>query len=599
MFHCSSNVDLVTNKQILVLLALLLVMSLASAVAAQLWNDSYGRAAWYLGLRISRTDFGMNFLTFLILYNNLVPISLQVTLEFVRFGQAFFINNDLEMYHEETDTPAAARTSNLNEELGQVRELKAEDQRQINLFVSLSFQVKYVFTDKTGTLTRNQMVFKKASIAGLPYGKDNTPTFIDQNVLARIDANHSTAPVIQEFLTLLAVCHTVVPERDDAGQLIYQASSPDEGALVKGAATFEFEFHTRTPDSVTVGVRGRDRVYQILHVLEFSSERKRMSVVVRAPDGRYQLFTKGADTVIYERLAPDSPFQEETMRHLTEFGTLGYRTLCLAMADIADDDYEKWRQLWVAASTVMVDRAERIAETAELIEKNLRLLGATAIEDKLQEGVPEAIAALLKADIKVWMLTGDKIETAINVGSSCRLINPKMPLIIMDEPNPNLDSVAALVNKYTSDLGSHLGRENDLGLVISGKCLFYALQPSVALHFLTLARSCRIVLCCRVSPMQKAEMVTLVKDNLDAITLAIGDGANDVAMIQAAHVGVGISGCEGLQAACASDYAIAQFRFLTKLLFVHGAWSYHRLVKLILYSFHKNICLYIIEVSQK
>uniref|UniRef100_A0A5S6PYI7 Phospholipid-transporting ATPase n=1 Tax=Trichuris muris TaxID=70415 RepID=A0A5S6PYI7_TRIMR len=571
-----SNVDRVTNNQILILFIILLFTSLVSAIAAQMWSNNFQETSWYLGLsQVQSSHFGYNFLTFIILYNNLIPISLQVTLEVVRFIQAIFINLDLEMYHAETDTPAAARTSNLNEELG---------------------QVKYIFTDKTGTLTKNVMVFKRCSIAGVTYGAPEADRFDDASLLRNLNSRHITAPVIREFLIVMAACHTVVPEKpsEETGELSYQASSPDEGALVRGARDLGFVFHTRTPESVYISVLGRDEKYDVLNVLDFTSDRKRMSVVVRAPNGKIRLYTKGADTVIYERLAPNQLYGDVTLRHLEEFAAAGYRTLCLAKADINPEFYEEWNRQHYEASISLQDRDAKLAAVAELIEKDLKLLGATAIEDKLQDGVPETIASLLRADINLWMLTGDKQETAVNIGYSCQLLTPGMALLFINK-NDYEETRDCIIN-YVEDLGGNLGEDNDVGLIVSGKCLHYALYGDVKQAFVDLALSCRIVICCRVSPMQKAEIVEMVKHSVGAITLAIGDGANDVAMIQAAHVGIGISGLEGLQAACASDYSIAQFRYLTRLLFVHGAWSFHRMVKLILYSFHKNICLYIIEL---
>lgn len=150
--------------------------------------------------------------------------------------------------------------------------------------------------------------------------------------------------------------------------------------------------------------------------------------------------------------------------------------------------------------------------------------------------------------------------------------------------------------RHSADFGEHLRKENNVALIIDGTTLKFALSCDCRSDFLDLCISCKVVICCRVSPMQKAEVVDLVTTNTKSVTLAIGDGANDVAMIQKANVGVGISGAEGLQAACASDYSIAQFRFLKRLLLVHGAWNYSRICKLILYSFYKNVCLYVIEL---
>jgi phospholipid-transporting ATPase len=221
-------------------------------------------------------------------------------------------------------------------------------------------------------------------------------------------------------------------------------------------------------------------------------------------------------------------------------------------------------------------------------------LGATAIEDKLQKDVPETIATLREANMKVWVLTGDKLETAVNIGYASKQLVGGMDIMTISDQATITD-----VQRKVSEFCGRMDRgttERHAALVIDGKSLSFALDSTVEKDFLNLALSCKSVICCRVSPLQKAEVVTLVRTNVkDSITLAIGDGANDVSMIQAAHIGVGISGREGLQATLASDYAISQFRFLAKLLLVHGAWNYRRLANVILYSFYKNICLYMIE----
>ncbi|TMS16361.1 Phospholipid-transporting ATPase IB [Larimichthys crocea] len=350
-----SNVERVTNMQILVLFGILLVMALISSVGAAIWNREHTEdACWYLSRAgdIS-TNFAYNLLTFIILYNNLIPISLLVTLEVVKFTQALFINWDVEMYYAETDTPAMARTSNLNEELG---------------------QVKYLFSDKTGTLTCNVMHFKKCTIAGITYG--NLPS----------SSNNST-----EF---------------------------DDPALIQ---------------NIEKNHRGKEMSYELLNVLEFSSNRKRMSVVVRTPDGKLRLYCKGADNVIFERLTETSQYKELTVAHLEQFATEGLRTLCFAYVDLEEDAYQEWLKEYNRVSTVLKDRAQKLEECYELLEKNLMLLGATAIEDRLQAGVPETIATLMRADIKIWVLTGDKQETAINIGYSCRLVTHGMSLIIVNE----------------------------------------------------------------------------------------------------------------------------------------------------------------------
>ncbi|KAK8938004.1 Phospholipid-transporting ATPase 3 [Platanthera guangdongensis] len=423
--------------------------------------------------------------------------------------------------------------------------------------------------------------------------------------------------VILKYSRCLAVCHTVLPEGDGSSDKItYQAASPDEAALVTAAKNFGFFFYRRTPTSIMVREANTEKMgsvhdvtYEILNVLEFNSTRKRQSVVCRCPSGRLILYCKGADTVIYERLAGgNSDIKKITREHLEQFGSSGLRTLCLAYKELSSELYEKWNEKFIQAKSSLRDREKRLDEVAELIENDLVLIGCTAIEDKLQEGVPMCIETLSRAGIKIWVLTGDKMETAINIAYACNLINNAMKqFIISSETDPIReaedrgdpveiarvikDSVKQELDRYLEEaqelLRSPYGPK--LSLIIDGKCLMYALDLTLRVSLLKLSLNCSSVVCCRVSPLQKAQVTSLVKKGARKITLSIGDGANDVSMIQAAHVGVGISGLEGMQAVMASDFAIAQFRFLTELLLVHGRWSYLRLCKVITYFFYKNL----------
>uniref|UniRef100_A0A8C7DJ99 Phospholipid-transporting ATPase n=1 Tax=Oncorhynchus kisutch TaxID=8019 RepID=A0A8C7DJ99_ONCKI len=553
-----SNVERVTNVQILVLFCILLVMALVSSIGASIWNKQHTEeACWYLSRAgdIS-TNFWYNLLTFIILYNNLIPISLLVTLEVVKFTQALFINWDVEMYYAETDTPAMARTSNLNEELG---------------------QVKYLFSDKTGTLTCNVMHFKKCTIAGITYGHfpdldidtglcmTTLFLFVARSpdvALSLIPSLQPTSAQICEFLTMMAVCHTVVPEREE-DQLIYQASSPDEGALVKGAKGLGFVFTARTPGSVIMEARGKEKSFELLNVLEFSSNRKRMSVVVRTPDGKLRLYCKGADNVIFERLTDSSQYKELTMAHLEQFATEGLRTLCFTYVDLEEGVYQEWLKEYTRISTIIKDRAQKLEDCYELLEKVRVKVG---------------LSGYFKTVKTLQMSYYIYIYIHINMGC---IYN---------------GATRATLTAHCMSLGDSLGKENELALIIDGQTLKYALSFELRQAFLDLALSCKAVICCRVSPLQKSEIVDMVKKHVKAITLAIGDGANDVGMIQTAHVGVGISGNEGMQATNSSDYSIAQFSYLEKLLLVHGAWSYNRVTKCILYCFYKNVVLYIIEL---
>ncbi|KAF8178511.1 calcium transporting ATPase [Mycena galopus ATCC 62051] len=602
-----TNVERQVNIQIVFLFLLLLALSVGSSIGGSIRAWFFAAQQWYLFEPLTAAGRAKSFiediLTFIILYNNLIPISLIVTMEVVKFQQARLINSDLDMYYAKTDTPALCRTSSLVEELG---------------------QIEYVFSDKTGTLTCNEMEFRCCSIAGVAYSdvveegrrgegedgnQDGWRTFAELRALLGENQNPFVDPsaagsagsaqtvereVLQDFLTLLAVCHTVIPEVKD-GKTVYQASSPDEAALVAGSELLGYQFHTRKPKSVFVNIQGQSQQFDILNVCEFNSTRKRMSTVVRMPNGKIKIYCKGADTVILERLSKNQPYTEKTLVHLEDYATEGLRTLCLAYRDISEQEYRQWAAIYDQAAATINGRGDALDQAAELIEKDLFLLGATAIEDKLQDGVPDTIHTLQMAGIKVWVLTGDRQETAINIGMSARLISESMNLVIVNEETAH--ETQQFLAKRLSAIKSQrsTGELEDLALVIDGKSLTFALEKEISTIFLELAIMCKAVICCRVSPLQKALVVKLVKKNQKAILLAIGDGANDVSMIQAAHVGVGISGVEGLQAARSADVAISQFRFLKKLLLVHGAWSYRRLSKLILYSFYKNITLYMTQ----
>ncbi|KAF8019188.1 hypothetical protein BT93_G0005 [Corymbia citriodora subsp. variegata] len=625
-----STLERKLDKLILALLATLFVICAVGAIGSATFIN---RKYYYFGLgkgveaQFNPDNrlmvFARTMLTFVTLFSTIVPISLYVTIEVIEYIQSTqFIDKDLHMYHAETDTPALARTSNLNEELG---------------------QVEYIFSDKTGTLTRNMMEFFKCSIGGEVYGTGMTEiemggaqrtgkrmemhksanavhekgfNFDDTRLMRGAWRNEPNPDMCKEFFRCLAICHTVLPEGEDCPEKItYQAASPDEAALVIAAKNFGFFFYRRTPTKIYVREShveemGKidDAGYEILNILEFNSTRKRQSVVCRYPDGRLVLYCKGGDAVISERLARgQDDLKRITMENLEQFGSAGLRTLCLAYRDLNPEIYEGWNEKFTWAKKLLEDREKKLDEVAELIEKELILIGCTAIEDRLQEGVPSCIETLSKAGIKIWMLTGDKIETAINIAYACELTSNDMKQFIISSETDSIreveergdrDEIARVMKEEVrKELSKSLkeaqhcirsASDPKLTLVIDGKCLTYALDPNLRTMLLNLSLICTSVVCCRVTPLQKAEVTDLVKKGARKITLSIGDGANDVAMIRMAHVGVGISGLEGMQAVMASDFAIAQFRFLSDLLLMHGRCGFLSL-QVITYFFYKNL----------
>ena len=656
-----SRISRELNYYVIINFVILFVMCFVSGLASGLYYRHTGTSRDYFEFgTIAGSPFknGLaNFFVAVILYQSLVPISLYITIEIIKSLQAFFIHSDLGLYYEKLDFPCNPRSWGISDDLG---------------------QVEYIFSDKTGTLTQNLMEFRKCTINGVSYGRaytealaglrrrlgfnveeesriekeaiakdreamlrdlrsiseniyDNDGTLVSKELVQ--DLKGASGDLQQacneEFFLALALCHSVLVEEDpkNAKKLILKAQSPDEAALVGTARSLGFVFSDKTKRGYVVRVQGQKREYQVLNTLEFNSTRKRMSAIVKVPsdddsqEPKVILYCKGADSIIYSRLSGsnnDQSYLDETSRHLEEYATEGLRTLCIAKRELTWSQYQAWNTKYLEASSSLADRDAQVEAVADSIERELVLLGGTAIEDRLQDGVPESIAILGNAGIKLWVLTGDKVETAINIGFSCNLLGNDMDLLVLK--TEILDNEAAkhgilygddeimiiekLIDGYLKEhfgmtgsyeelqdaIEDHSAPNEKFGVVIDGDALKLALgNHEIQRKFLLLCKQCRAVLCCRVSPAQKAAVVKMVKDTLDVMTLAIGDGSNDVAMIQAADVGVGITGEEGRQAAMASDYAVGQFRFLTRLLLTHGRWSYKRFAEMIPSFFFKNI----------
>ncbi|KAL6996307.1 putative phospholipid-transporting ATPase 4, variant 2 [Sarracenia purpurea var. burkii] len=640
-----SRIEKQMDKIIYILFSLLVLISLISSIGFAVKTEFQMPHWWYLQPYVDSKLYDPNhpalsglfhLVTALILYGYLIPISLYVSIEVVKVLQATFINQDLHMYDEETGTPAQARTSNLNEELG---------------------QVDTILSDKTGTLTCNQMDFLKCSIAGVPYGmrssevelaaamqmandlnvhdselthksrpeieletvvtckdeQDRKPpikgfSFEDSRLMPENWSKEPNPDVILLFFRILAICHTAIPEEnEETGGFTYEAESPDEGAFLVAAREFGFEFCRRTQSSIFVREKYSsskapiEREYKILNLLDFTSKRKRMSVIVQDEDGQILLLCKGADSIIFDRLSKNGRmFEEATTKHLNEYGEAGLRTLALAYKRLEETEYSAWNNEFLKAKTsIGGDREAMLERISDMMERDLILVGATAVEDKLQKGVPQCIDKLAQAGLKIWVLTGDKLETAINIGYACSLLRQGMKQICITSMNADTseqdskEAVKENISMQITNASQMIKLETDphaaSALIIDGKTLTYALEDDLKHQFLNLAVDCASVICCRVSPKQKAMVTRLVKEGTGKTTLAIGDGANDVGMIQEADIGVGISGVEGMQAVMASDFAIAQFRFLERLLVVHGHWCYKRIAQMICYFFYKNI----------
>ncbi|KAH7377832.1 hypothetical protein BKA66DRAFT_421807 [Pyrenochaeta sp. MPI-SDFR-AT-0127] len=783
------------NRIVILIVVFVLSLSIFNAVAYKIWQRNEDDM-WFLS--DATVAFFPSFTSFIIMFNTMIPLSLYVSLEIVKLAQMFFLHTDIDMYDPISDTPCEPRTSTINEELGQISYIFSDKTGTLT-DNSMKFRkltvagVAYLHDADLQDKQKKKLIHKTRKKGKQPAksrksvrsAKDVLPEdpaspavevaeqtqgaeeaaasqwrsnarpskvsrqYRTQDMLAYVQRKPHTpfSKKARMFLLSLALCHTCLPEIQEDGQTHFMASSPDELALVQAAQDMGFllinrDVHTITLRIMPSGPDGEpvDETYEILDVIEFSSKRKRMSIVLRFPDGRVCIICKGADSIVMQRLKlatlankkmveierrankrksmeaqhaiarmseqlerkssiggrkssvggrksltfgqsaraslnlgrpsfarsstggrgshaardemdqwlrqrendhheidsidEDSPMQtprqsgldrfsmafsearssmqleemeamvdenvagddsaviERCLLHINEFATEGLRTLLYGYKFLNEDEYQTWKKGYLEATTSLVDRTRLIEEAGDMIEQDLDLCAATAIEDKLQQGVPEAIDKLRRAKIKMWMLTGDKRETAINIGYSCRLIKDYSTVTVLDHETGEVEhSIGAAILAINGGTVAHSV------VVVDGQTLSKITEvEALEMLFHELAILADSVICCRASPSQKAGLVKSIRKRVKkSITLAIGDGANDIAMIQEAHVGIGITGKEGLQAARTSDYSIAQFRFLTKLLLVHGRWNYIRTCKYTVGTFWKEMLFYLTQ----
>ncbi|XP_059377455.1 phospholipid-transporting ATPase IG-like [Carassius carassius] len=612
-----SAVEKSINAFLLVYLCILISKAIVCTTLKYVWQSKEGQdEPWYNQKTQKEKDTNMylkmftDFLSFMVLFNFIIPVSMYVTVEMQKFLGSFFITWDKDFFDPEIQEGALVNTSDLNEELG---------------------QVEYVFTDKTGTLTQNNMEFIECCIDGFQYRYRDTQSEVDGPV------NNQQQMAGQEkeelFLRALCLCHTVqvkeagsevfVDQVDGIDGLLPQpeqetgfiASSPDEIALVQGAMKYGFTFLGLENKCMKIKNRQNDiEEYKLLHVLNFDPVRRRMSVIVQNNSGETLLFCKGADSSIFPRVRPEEV--DRIRMHVERNATDGYRTLCVAYKKLSAEEYAMADTGLREARLALQDREERLISVYNQVETGMSLIGATAVEDRLQEEAAETMEALQGAGMKVWVLTGDKMETAKSTCYACRLFQRGTELLeltvrtLKDEHKKRDVKLKELLQEYHKKAvldippvkagvtRSWSTANQDYGFIVDGATLSLVMNPphddDAILNkslFLQICQNCTAVLCCRMAPLQKAQIVKMVKNSKGSpITLSIGDGANDVSMILEAHVGIGIKGKEGRQAVRNSDYAIPKLKHLKKLLLAHGHLYYVRIAHLVQYFFYKNLC---------
>ncbi|CAG2238567.1 E7.6.2.1 [Mytilus edulis] len=526
---------------------------------------------------------------FVLLFSYIIPISLRVNLDMGKAAYSWFIMRD-KIINE-----TIVRSTTICEELG---------------------RISYLLSDKTGTLTQNEMIFKKLHLGtvsftpetadeitqhlNLMFGQKEDPGQAQQPFLGpsmtptRGPVRRTVVTRVYEAVRAIALCHNVTPvfeddedvnfddteaDRQSRQTVVYQAASPDEVALVKWTESVDLTLVKRDLNSMQLRTPSGSIVkFQILQVFPFTSETKRMGIIVKEEDtGEITFLMKGADVVMTTIVQYNDWLEEECGNLARE----GLRTLVVAKKVLTEEQYQEFEIRYHQAKMSTQDRNAKVQAVIESLERDMELLCLTGVEDKLQEGVRPTLELLRNAGIKVWMLTGDKLETAICIAKSSKLVSRLQ----------DIHTFGTVIGRTDAHLELNaLRRKQDAALVITGNSLQVCLKYYEH-EFVELACQCPSVVVCRCSPTQKADIVKLLRNHTGKRTCAIGDGGNDVSMIQAANAGIGIVGKEGKQASLAADFSITQFSYIGRLLLVHGRNSYKRSAALSQFVIHRGLII--------
>ncbi|KAG8346090.1 phospholipid-translocating P-type ATPase [Trypanosoma vivax] len=653
-----AKIDQMISRYSIFIFVFQLFFAIALGLTGYLYNGKVHEDFWYM--QVPRNESTLNAvvypLRFFLLTSILIPISFKFVVDVSKYYLAKTVEWDVSMIHDKDSGDGChVRNSSILEDLA---------------------QVDCVLSDKTGTLTQNVMELLHVTIGDKRFSLHEC-----EGEASKVDENEED---VLQFGRVLSLCNTVEvasdPARDTdrlgaqpygehSGTVVYQAASPDEAALCCGAGKLSVRLTHREQTRATLMVKGIVESWFIHYVFPFSSELKTMGIVVeREGTGLIYYFVKGADDRIAEMStvesrddistngvgkAGDTETFEFIGSELKHYATRGLRTLLIAQKRLSRDDLNHFLSQIRAAELLLTNRQEKLGEIRRDMESGVRILGATAIEDKLQDGVCESIQSFLEAGIRVWMLTGDKVETAEQIGLSCALYSPTDTILRVvssslgcrDEWEEKIQALFRIALKAKGSKSSvgccsngnavpagklnkknlfndHRRKDTNNGLSQPGgvnsaensmcsfpnptSCVLIVEGGPILEQILTnprlrdcliqLCESCTSVICARVTPSQKAAITQLVRSR-GFMTLAVGDGGNDVAMLQEAHVGVGIAGKEGKQAVRASDFSITRFSDLRVLMFVHGQMAYIRTAYVIKYSFYKSVLIGFVQVA--
>uniref|UniRef100_A0A8C5HS20 Phospholipid-transporting ATPase n=1 Tax=Gouania willdenowi TaxID=441366 RepID=A0A8C5HS20_GOUWI len=518
---------------------------------------------------------------FVLLFSHIVPISLRVNLDMGKMVFSWMIKKDPKI------PGTVVRTSTIPEQLG---------------------RISYLLTDKTGTLTQNEMVFRRLHLGTVAYGMDSMdevqshvfsaytqPTFDlpASRTPAATKVRKTISSRVHEAVKAIALVHNVTPVYEANGVTdqaeaeqhyedtcrVYQAASPDEVSLVQWTESVGLTLVGRDQSSMQLRTpTGQILNFTILQIFHFTYESKRMGIIVRDEStGEITFYMKGADVVMAGIVQYNDWLEEECGNMARE----GLRVLVVAKKSLTEEQYQDFETRYLQAKISVHDRSLKVATVIESLEMEMELLCLTGVEDQLQTDVRPTLEILRNAGIKVWMLTGDNLETATCTAKNAHLITR----------NQDIHTFRSVTTRGEAHLELNaFRRKHDCALVISGDSLEVCLKY-YEYEFMELACQCPAVVCCRCTPTQKAQIVRLLQERTGKLTCAVGDGGNDVSMIQEADCGVGVEGKEGKQASLAADFSVTQFKHLGRLLMVHGRNSYKRSAALSQFVIHRSLCI--------
>lgn len=539
----TTNIDYKINIFSALLLAFLLAMAIFNA-------------SFQLRTKFEFGSFVVATIRFIILLSFLIPISLKLFMMMGRFGYAKQINNDSEI------EGSNAKTETIVDELG---------------------KIQMILTDKTGTITKNEMFMDKIIVENVLYDKSKFALEIENMYNDKPTAEQLG---LKKLAYALVVCNNVVL-RYEGLQKCFDASSPDEIAMVRYFESLGYNILYRDDKMIEFADANNEIFgFRILDIFPFESARKRMGVIVEEisygnGDRKLWFYLKGADQVVKEKVSEQQDklaAEENTLLLATE----GLRTLCFASKELSEFEYLAFKH----KEKENLCNGHRLAneKLVSNLESGMKLLGVTGVKDLLQDNVQNTFTSIEQAMLKLWVLTGDKLETAQHICKSTGLAKRDRAVRIIAEVDE------AEIRDMISTAEGQIHSLTNVVLLIDGDVLKRGLEID-EIGFIKYCLGYNYVCFSRCTPSQKFTIAEVLKKKLKKRILTVGDGGNDVGMIQVANIGVGIYGKEGNQAALAADFTINKFCYLSKLVFYHGRNAHRGISHIAQFILHRGLII--------